>query len=686
MAELDAIQARRLSRASSDHFRVPSPSDFTPRPLPMPRYNGPPGDSYAPDLRKRQSVRSRPSVDGLRADLEAHRLSVPMADRSRSYSTSSSPRSSMAGSSRRSSARFSILSEPQDLDILSSLGGAPDIDDFFNQSLPILDELDLMSSPPPNVPLPSLSDSPSRISDLAPRLFVTPTIQARTISRALSPIHGEDENTPVQRSEPVFSATQRTDTLIPGTPVDDTPLARQARSPIGMTPLMAFPIPPTRAVSFEGRHSTLFDEIDKLVASELDVVSSVAESTLQPAPTLEIDSSEASPSPEQKASFSSPEILELAPSVEESIREESQDGEDARITEEEEAAPVSSEYEEYEPSEAVTDADDTDIEGRSSPDLSGPSSPGLYDLMNHFRGFQLRDTEHEVDEPDYEVPLYEAAVRAGILSSRSQLLWPSKPKRRTFIPARLAVPVAQSESTGWSGSESEEEEFNEVLANIGRRKLAQKTMSTSMNQRLTPPKDHRSSLRLSMISESSTSSASSIEILTPDPHRTKFAMGPYDPLNPSSYTPTRLSVTTRSWSASKASTGAALGIPIPIRRVKSFTRVLPAPKRNVKGWGRPEILLEDDEAPLVNSSSEDEDQIIKIGMGRPTTPTTAPSKGRGTKVFNEDSPLRLKMSTSQDSEEEEEGDNWLMNETEPEFIAGQFNLTVPPTRYLGVPF
>ena len=106
----------------------------------------------------------------------------------------------------------------------------------------------------------------------------------------------------------------------------------------------------------------------------------------------------------------------------------------------------------------------------------------------------------------------------------------------------------------------------------------------------------------------------------------------------------------------------------------------------MKGWGRPEILLEDDEAPLVNSSSEDEDQIIKIGMGRPTTPTTTPSKGRGKKVFNEDSPLRLKMSMSQDSEGEEEGDNWLMNETEPEFIAGEFNLTVPPTRYLGVPF
>lgn len=762
-AELDMIQARRLSRSSSsDHVRVPSPSDFAPRPLPMPRYNGPPAESYAPTSpksgsrdsnSKRKSVRSRPSADGLRADLDPHRLSVPPSDNSRSYSTSSSSRSSMAGSSRRSSARFSIISDPQDLDMLSSLGGAPDIDDFFNQSLPSsLDvSLDLVSSPPPTVPLPSPSDSPSRMRDLAQKPFVavTPPIQAPT--RALSPVHGEDEKTPVPRPLAVFSTQQSTTTdtnmLTPGSTSDETPLARLARSPIGMAPLMAFPIPPPRAMSFEGLHSTLFDEIDKLVASEQSVLVSdiftvgAVTGTLQPAPDLPV-TSEILPISEQKAvvpatgsvdsDIGASETPTPSPTTVDVELVTTNDQELALCEEDPIPVYVSSESEDYEPYEVITDTDHTDTETENvneqhrSSDRSLPSSPGVHELMTRFRGFQLESHESEGDdrddEPDYEIPLYEAAVRAGILSSRSQLLWPSKPKRRTFIPPRfrLAESVSREESTGWSGSESEEEEFNEVLASIGRRKLAQKIAAASASassssrsstiagakstanqqQRLTPPKDHRASLRLSMISESSNSScstsASSIGILTPDPHRTKFTMGPYDPLN---HTPThthtsnghghtgRLSIITSSWSASKASAGSALGIPVPtpvaIRRTKSFTRVLPVPKRQVKGWGKPEILLEDDEAPLINSSSEDEDSLITKRQIAPTSTSTSRNGKKADNNGNGDSSLGLTMDHHDGAEG---GDEWLMNETEPEFIAGEFTLSVPPSRYLGIPF
>lgn len=679
----------------------------------------------------------------------------------------------MAGSSRRSSARFSIISDPQDLDMLSSLGPPPDIDDFFYQSYPSpLDNgLDVVSSPPPNVPLPSPTKSPSRILDLATKPFVnvTPSIASRT--RALSPIHGEDETTPVQRPLAVFSEQESstttatttmtaTDTnmLTPGPTSDETPLARQGRSPIGMTPLMAFPIPPPRAMSFEGLHSTLLDEIDKLVASEVEVSeifsvglgAGAGAGTLQPAPDLSANSA-TSPISEQEASVPDAESVDSVVGASETptttptpVDAEVATTNDQELVSvvEEEAVPVSSESEDYEPHEAITDTDHTDTETDAeadkdlSPDPSLPSSPGVHELMNRFRGFQLRnnteshedgdgdgdEAEAEDDEPDYEIPLYEAAVRAGILSSRSKLLWPAKPKRRTFIPPRfrLAEPAGQVESTGWSGSESEEEEFNEVLARIGRKKLAQKTAAkytitaSGTQQSLTPPKDHRASLRLSMISESSTSSstsASSIGILTPDPHRTKFAMGPYDPLN---HTPThthtnghpgRLSIITRSWSASKASTGSALGIPlptstataIPIRRTKSFTRILPAPKRQVKGWGKPEILLEDDEAPLINSSSEDEDpsqsqsQVSRsVSTKRHTSPMAISRTGKasGNRNRSGDSSLGLTtMARHHGAEDEgENGDDWIMNETEPEFIAGEFSLSVPPTRYLGIPF
>lgn len=687
-----SAQARRLSRPSSEYVRAASPSDFAPRHLPMPRYNGPPAQSYAADLRKSTSTRSCSSTNALSASLEAHRLSVP--DLSRSYSTESSAASSVGDSSRRSSARFSILSDPQDLDMLASLGGVPDIDEFFINALsptkgsrPLSISDDLMVSPPPTLALPSPGQtSPAPVLNPKPTAFVTPTIPARArISRALSPIHGEDEATPIVRPLPVFPIDESPMEPSPAF-TDATPLAgRHGRLGSLTTPLMAFPIPPPRAISFESVNSALIDEIDKPVDSELQVVSSMPAGVLQPAPIMSTGSStgttnlesnvaddlaDSPTSPAEAFCDARPVSPDFTASETEYVSEE-EAGDDA--------IPPQSE-EEYEPSEAVTDdADDEEVE--ALPD-AGPSSPSISDLMSQLRLSRTRDIDcYEDDEPDYEIPLYEATVRAGILSSRSQLIWPSKPKRRTFIPPRLVVPVTQSETsgTGWSGSESEEEEFNAVLMSIGQRKLAQR----AFRRQSTPARRNRSSLRLSMMSESSTSSASSIELLTPDPHRTTFSMGPYDPLNPT--TPSSIKL----WSTKKAPAGSALGIPIPTRptRKTSFTRALPAPKRSIKGWGKPEVLLEDDEAPLIHSSSEEEDHnslersntITPRSIGRKLVDQVQSPHGGLTM-------LRIDGDADVDTAGEADDDGWLMDETEPEFIAGEFTLHVPPTRHLGVPF
>lgn len=424
-----------------------------------------------------------------------------------------------------------------------------------------------------------------------------------------------------------------------------------------IAPLLVFPLPPTRDVSLETAAETCDTGDDNSEAEH---------ETQNTCPMFEL--------PDQAEVSRTETVVEptsLQPFSWTRHQDTNEQEPNANVDDEEEMAVPNQE-------EALV------VENHDS--VETPSSPFLPHLATRSRRASLSSESDGNDDDDaiaYDLPLHEAAIRSGILSYQSRLIWPSKPKRRHFPSSRHAnSPVLnRAESTGWSGSESEEEEFNAALISIGRRRLARKSskhklLPVGTRPRLTPPRQPPSASRadphrLSTMSQSSTSSSSSVELLTPDPHRTTFNLGPglglglgltlyatgQSSTSSSSSSPTPAS---RSWSAAKSTKGSELGIPLP---TSAGRRVLPAPRRQVRGWGKPEILLEDDEVPLPlvfsPSTQSSDDEITLPGL-------TA----------------------------EAQAEEWLMDETEPECHTdtdtdtGELGIKLlpQPARNLGVPF
>jgi hypothetical protein len=261
-----------VSRIRPSSLPIPSPgytenSDFTPKILPTPQHS-PIKSTRSP------SLRSRSSIDGLRADLESHRLSTTIMSRR-------SSRSSMAEStSRRSSARFSILVDQEDMELLAEAEPAftPLPLRYPSQSRP--NSMFVSTEPeagpstisrplslPISLPLPPLPDcpsSPTRVS-LPPPLPIPlpplPVLEPTAPSRALSPILDDD----VELAEPVEISDEHHDfegeNYSSTAPPPPTGRKRETtdNSIISFSNVELFPVPPPRSASLDNVSPVLQD-------------------------------------------------------------------------------------------------------------------------------------------------------------------------------------------------------------------------------------------------------------------------------------------------------------------------------------------------------------------------------------------------------------------------------------------
>jgi len=251
-----------VSRIRPSSLPIPSPgytgnSDFTPKLLPTPQHS-PTKSTRSPSLRKQSSI------DGLRADLESHRLSTTIMSRR-------SSRSSMAeSSSRRSSARFSILVDQEDMELLAEAEPAfsPLPLRYPSQSRPnSMFSTESEAGPsssrplslPISLPLPSLPICPSSPirAHLPPPLPIPlpplPVLEPTAPSRALSPILDDD----VELAEPVeisdenheFHGENYRSTASP--PPTGRKRETTDNSIVSFSNVALFPVPPPRCASFD---------------------------------------------------------------------------------------------------------------------------------------------------------------------------------------------------------------------------------------------------------------------------------------------------------------------------------------------------------------------------------------------------------------------------------------------------
>ncbi|KAL1410089.1 hypothetical protein Q8F55_004092 [Vanrija albida] len=213
-----------------------------------------------------------------------------------------------------------------------------------------------------------------------------------------------------------------------------------------------------------------------------------------------------------------------------------------------------------------------------------PPSPTVAELAHatprksewsSYREPEESDSESDLD---LSLPLLNAALRSHVIPSSSRLLVQSSRK------AKLADGEADT-SLGWSGSESEEEEFSRTVARITLRKAAAATSAVP------PPASrrllHRPSLpvgRLHRFSQLSPPSDSSTGPTTPRP---SSAMS----------------------SSSRSASGTAAMLSALVESKYGTSEALPRPKRFVEGWGAPEVLHDDDWPPDAVEEVDEDDEM-----------------------------------------------------------------------------
>lgn len=258
----------------------------------------------------------------------------------------------------------------------------------------------------------------------------------------------------------------------------------------------------------------------------------------------------------------------------------------------------------------------------------------------------------EADLTVVNSPLLDAAVSSGILSPNSRLLKPASPLPSRSMPKRSLSSSSQAlrsglsftRGKGWSGSESEEEEFGKAIQSIVFRKnnsrpptlrsASANSPSTSFSGQTDNALHARHSARkmdrLSQLSATS-SAPSSVDSIGPlTPHEAEITMLAKAILPPVKLTRPLHSRHSSSHSTSSGSTipgdfpwgGSAPSSPtgsvsgrrsaysssdrntfyqdlnqslqsVAMGKEKEKRRKMPKPTRKVEGWGRPEILLED---------------------------------------------------------------------------------------------
>jgi hypothetical protein len=215
------------------------------------------------------------------------------------------------------------------------------------------------------------------------------------------------------------------------------------------------------------------------------------------------------------------------------------------------------------------------------------------------------------------MPITEAAIASGIISARSRLLLPKRAVSSLGV-SREAPPsapkVGLTHSSSFNGpiypsSDDEDEGFTRIVRAVTMRKLA-KTMYLRRQQE---EEAERARIRLEWatpnkrFSTISTSSCSSSDLLTPDTRRHTFDTIYRSPL--------ALARELQSPSKQGRKVPASKRYSIPAKPGRS----LPHPRRQVKGWGPPEIMIyeESDDEPIALSSSDEESCLpIKDGSFR----------------------------------------------------------------------
>lgn len=215
------------------------------------------------------------------------------------------------------------------------------------------------------------------------------------------------------------------------------------------------------------------------------------------------------------------------------------------------------------------------------------------------------------------MPLTEAAIASGIISADSRLLRPKRAVSHLGVPR--SPPKAQLHRTVsftgtiYPSSESEEdEEFARVIRTVTMRKLARSSYLKYKQKEEAESAETRRKLEtpLKRMSNISTSSTSSSELLTPNPKRATFDLKYRSPL--------AIARESGQSSTSKSTTSGSKRYSVPVKP----GRILPHPTRQVKGWGPPEIMIyeeSDDESIALSSSDEESCLPAKSGSSNKNT-------------------------------------------------------------------
>lgn len=181
------------------------------------------------------------------------------------------------------------------------------------------------------------------------------------------------------------------------------------------------------------------------------------------------------------------------------------------------------------------------------------------------------------------------------------------------------------------------------------------TRSLSYSAALEPSSIEQNMKRMSNISQSS---CSSVELLTPDPRKSGFNLDFKSSMTPSS-----------PWSRVKTPTEHGLGLGKPIKAAvsrtsrpelsspSSRTRNLPRPTRQVKGWGPPEILIDeesDDELVCLSSSDDEACLAPKQGGLKMSSHFDFESAKRRSMALHSNASRRISMAIIDDDE-----DGWV---------------------------
>ncbi|BEI95810.1 hypothetical protein CcaverHIS631_0107590 [Cutaneotrichosporon cavernicola] len=250
---------------------------------------------------------------------------------------------------------------------------------------------------------------------------------------------------------------------------------------------------------------------------------------------------------------------------------------------------------------------DTPSSVRTSIRVSRAPSPTFAELARARPGRERDDNDALADsgdesDLDLSLPPLNAALRSRVIPSSSRLL-----VKMTQPPGVGATyDKDDRDGLGWSGSESEEEEFSRTVARIARRKSTV-PVPRHLSKRPSLPAGylHRHSDFYSTMASNQTSPSTGSESQIGGPP-----------------TPTIGERPSTSLGTSRPNHGTAALLSALVEQKYASRDALPRPKRFVHGWGAPEVLLEDDWPPdnlaSDNMSMSDEHMSSTTNVTTPT--------------------------------------------------------------------